>query len=260
MGNSSLWNFICEVIVFEKDEGKESEGLSNKFCIYIIYPLCTGHLCVLWMELSCICLALTESSMVWVLLYAFLISKIHTANYTYCLNLMNERYWHIIVSLSLQLLLAYVSTMRYEGPEVDRASVDHDAKALYKAGEKKLGTDEKTFIRIFSERSRAHLAAVSSAYHSMYSRKLKKVSWLHLRNLFKFPIVVNQCIAIVTGCKKWNLWTLWVCSLDYFAMCWESSNILCKGTSYICLNSYQVIIMMTILPIILIYSWTHVSD
>lgn len=66
--------------------------------------------------------------------------------------------------------------MRYEGPEVDRASVDHDAKALYKAGEKKLGTDEKTFIRIFSERSRAHLAAVSSAYHSMYSRKLKKVS------------------------------------------------------------------------------------
>lgn len=66
--------------------------------------------------------------------------------------------------------------MRYEGPEVDRTSVDHDAKALYKAGEKKLGTDEKTFIRIFAERSRTHLAAVSSAYHNMYSRKLKKVS------------------------------------------------------------------------------------
>lgn len=50
-----------------------------------------------------------------------------------------------------------------------------DAKALYRAGEKKLGTDEKTFIEIFSERSRAHLAAVSSAYHDMYGHALEKV-------------------------------------------------------------------------------------
>lgn len=73
------------------------------------------------------------------------------------------------------MLLAYVSTPRYEGPEVDRASVEHDAKALFKAGERKLGTDENTFMRIFSERSRAHLAAVSAAYHSMYGNSLKKV-------------------------------------------------------------------------------------
>lgn len=57
--------------------------------------------------------------------------------------------------------------------------IEHDAKALYKAGEKKLGTDEKTFIRIFSERSRAHLATVDSVYHKMYGKSLKKVKSLH---------------------------------------------------------------------------------
>ncbi|KAK2986652.1 hypothetical protein RJ640_010108 [Escallonia rubra] len=74
-----------------------------------------------------------------------------------------------------QLLLAYVTTPRYEGPEVDRMAVEKDAKALFKAGEKRLGTDEKTFRSIFSERSRAHLAAVSAAYHNMYGNSLKKV-------------------------------------------------------------------------------------
>ncbi|KAL5545245.1 hypothetical protein UlMin_009029 [Ulmus minor] len=73
-----------------------------------------------------------------------------------------------------KLLLAYVSTQRYEGLEVDRETAAMDAKALYKAGEKKLGTDEKTFIRIFSERSRAHMAVVASAYRDMYGSSLKQ--------------------------------------------------------------------------------------
>ncbi|XP_059643275.1 annexin D5-like [Cornus florida] len=73
-----------------------------------------------------------------------------------------------------KLLLAYVSTSRYEGTEVDKEMAEKDAKALFKAGEKKIGTDEKTFIRIFSERSRAHLVAINSAYHNMYGNTLKK--------------------------------------------------------------------------------------
>ncbi|XP_009779852.1 annexin D5-like [Nicotiana tabacum] len=93
-----------------------------------------------------------------------------------------------------QLLLAYARTMRYEGPEVDRASVEHDAKALYKAGEKKLGTDEKAFIRIFSERSRAHLAAVSAAYHSMYANSLKKAVKSETSGPFEFALLtILQC-------------------------------------------------------------------
>ena len=72
-------------------------------------------------------------------------------------------------------MLAYVSTPRYEGLEFDTEIAAKDSKALFKAGEKKLGTDEKTFIHIFSERSRAQLAAIISAYHDMYGNSLKKV-------------------------------------------------------------------------------------
>jgi annexin D len=52
--------------------------------------------------------------------------------------------------------------------------VEEDAKLLYKSGEKRIGTDEKTFIRIFSERSSTHLAAVNSAYTS-FGKSLEKV-------------------------------------------------------------------------------------
>ncbi|WOG97087.1 hypothetical protein DCAR_0416426 [Daucus carota subsp. sativus] len=73
-----------------------------------------------------------------------------------------------------KILLAYLSAPRYQGAEIDRGLVAEDAKALFKAGEKKLGTNEKVFVRIFSERSPAHLIAVSSAYHDMYGNSLNK--------------------------------------------------------------------------------------
>ncbi|KAL0409060.1 UNVERIFIED_CONTAM: Annexin D5 [Sesamum radiatum] len=93
-----------------------------------------------------------------------------------------------------KLLLACISSMRYEGPEVDRAMAEHDAKSLYKAGEKRLGTDEKTFIHIFSERSRAHLAAVASAYHSMYGNSLKKAIKSETSGNFEFALLtILQC-------------------------------------------------------------------
>ncbi|GER51823.1 annexin [Striga asiatica] len=87
------------------------------------------------------------------------------------------------------LLLAYVSAVRYEGPEFDRGVAEHDAKTLYKAGEKKLGTDEKTFVRIFSERSRAHLVAISSAYHSMYGKSLEKAIKSETSGYFEFGLL-----------------------------------------------------------------------
>ncbi|XP_054808251.1 annexin D5-like isoform X2 [Prosopis cineraria] len=50
-----------------------------------------------------------------------------------------------------------------------------DAMDLYKAGERKmLGTDEKTFIRIFSDRSRTHLAAIAKAYERNNGNSLEK--------------------------------------------------------------------------------------
>lgn len=80
--------------------------------------------------------------------------------------------------LGVQMLLKYLATPRYEGPEVDQVMAGDDARALYKAGEKRLGTDEKTFIRIFCERSRAHLAAISEAYMRLYEKPLEKVNLL----------------------------------------------------------------------------------
>lgn len=73
-----------------------------------------------------------------------------------------------------KILLAYVSTPRHEGPEVNREMAENDAKVLYKAGEKKLGTDEKTFVQIFSQRSAAQLAAINHFYHANYGHSLKK--------------------------------------------------------------------------------------
>lgn len=73
-----------------------------------------------------------------------------------------------------KILLAYVSTPRHEGPEVNREMAENDAKVLYKAGEKKLGTDEKTFVQIFSQRNAAQLAAINHFYHANYGHSLKK--------------------------------------------------------------------------------------
>ncbi|KAI3778743.1 hypothetical protein L2E82_08126 [Cichorium intybus] len=93
-----------------------------------------------------------------------------------------------------QLLLAYLSTPRSEGLEVDRTMVDYDAKSLFKAGEKRLGTDEKTFRVIFSSRSRAHIAAVSSAYHSTYGSTLKKAVKGETSGHFEHALVtILQC-------------------------------------------------------------------
>jgi annexin A7/11 len=72
-------------------------------------------------------------------------------------------------------LLAYVGIPRYEGPEVDPSAAASDARELHRAGEKRLGTDERTFIRIFSERSWAHMASVAAAYQHMFAQSLEKV-------------------------------------------------------------------------------------
>ncbi|CAK8579785.1 unnamed protein product [Lathyrus sativus] len=73
-----------------------------------------------------------------------------------------------------KILLAYVSTPRHESPEVDKEMAENDAVVLYKAGEKRLGTDGKTFVRIISERSAAQLATINQFYRSKYGHSLKK--------------------------------------------------------------------------------------
>ncbi|CAN1339206.1 Annexin D5 [Linum perenne] len=110
-----------------------------------------------------------------------------------------------------KMLLAYVSTPRYEGWEVDRATAENDAKALYRAGEKKLGTDENTFINIFSSRSAAQLAAVDAAYTNFYGHSLTKK-----KVLYPYQAVKKE----TSGQFKKALLTVLLCSQNpaqYFA-------------------------------------------
>lgn len=93
-----------------------------------------------------------------------------------------------------KLLLAYVSIARYEGPETDKQLAEHDAKSLFHAGEKMIGTDEDTFIRIFSQHSRAQLVAVASAYHKVYADSLEKAIKGETSGLFRFALLtILQC-------------------------------------------------------------------
>ncbi|KAK7290198.1 hypothetical protein RIF29_04442 [Crotalaria pallida] len=100
------------------------------------------------------------------------------------------------LSILSQILLAYVTTPRHEGPEVNREIADMDAKVLYKAGEKKLGIDEKTFVQIFSERSAAHLAAISFSYQNKYGHSLEKAVKKETSGLFA------QALKTIIQCSK----------------------------------------------------------
>ncbi|KAJ0049692.1 hypothetical protein Pint_16877 [Pistacia integerrima] len=92
-----------------------------------------------------------------------------------------------------KLLLAYVSPPFDENPLVNKQTAESDANALYRAGEKRFGTDEKTFIRIFSERSRAHLAEVANLYNK-HGSSLQKAVKKETSGLFEFALLtILQC-------------------------------------------------------------------
>ncbi|XP_019100946.1 PREDICTED: annexin D5-like [Camelina sativa] len=74
-----------------------------------------------------------------------------------------------------RVLLAYLNTTRYEGPEIDNASVENDARTLKSAVARKHKSDDQTLIQIFTDRSRTHLVAVRSTYRSMFGKELGKV-------------------------------------------------------------------------------------
>ncbi|OMO60828.1 Annexin [Corchorus capsularis] len=96
-----------------------------------------------------------------------------------------------------KLMLAFITTSRYEGPEYDEALVENDAKALHKAA-KKFGLEEKTFIQIFSERSRAHLAAVINAYQQMFKKPLDKAIRNDTHKSFEYALkTIARCAESV---------------------------------------------------------------
>ncbi|VDD79611.1 unnamed protein product [Mesocestoides corti] len=55
---------------------------------------------------------------------------------------------------------------------VDRRAAEADAQKLYDAGEKKLGTDEETFINILCTRSAWQIQAINKAYEKISKKRL----------------------------------------------------------------------------------------
>jgi annexin A7/11 len=72
------------------------------------------------------------------------------------------------------LLVALLQCNRSMNPNPDPNQCESDAQALYNAGEGRLGTDEPTFIRIFSQRSAAELAMINDCYTRTRGRGLLK--------------------------------------------------------------------------------------
>ena len=62
------------------------------------------------------------------------------------------------------LLIAVLQCNRDSSHQVDHGKILKDVKDLYDSGENKLGTDEETFIRIFSLRSAEELRSIAAEY------------------------------------------------------------------------------------------------
>ncbi|OQV25456.1 Annexin A4 [Hypsibius exemplaris] len=74
-----------------------------------------------------------------------------------------------------RIMIAGLTGARQEGNQVDIAKAQADAKDLQAAGPKKWGTDESTFITIFSLRSLAHLKVVFDEFNRLTSTNIEKV-------------------------------------------------------------------------------------
>ncbi|KAF8089768.1 hypothetical protein N665_0497s0011 [Sinapis alba] len=93
-----------------------------------------------------------------------------------------------------RVLLAYLNTTRYEGPEIDDKIVENDARSLKKAVARKHKSDDQTLIQIFTDRSRTHLVALRSTYRSMFGKELGKAIRDETRGNFEHVLLtILQC-------------------------------------------------------------------
>ena len=71
-----------------------------------------------------------------------------------------------------KLLISLIQANRSMNPVPDPMMCQNDAQALYAAGEGRWGTDESTFIRIFTQRSAAELDLISRNYQQFRGKTL----------------------------------------------------------------------------------------
>ncbi|KAH9284415.1 Annexin B11 [Echinococcus granulosus] len=72
-----------------------------------------------------------------------------------------------------KILVALLQAQREEGTPVSVNCAAADAEALYKAGEKRLGTEEAVFTRILTQRSFEQIKAICQCYQQKYGKSLE---------------------------------------------------------------------------------------
>ena len=73
-----------------------------------------------------------------------------------------------------KLLVSLLYSQRSQNPVPNQQQCMMDAQALYKAGEKRWGTDESVFNQIFSTRSNAEIACINQCYINLRGKGLDK--------------------------------------------------------------------------------------
>jgi len=95
-----------------------------------------------------------------------------------------------------RLLVILLQASRQQG--VQAGNIESDAKALFKAGEEKFGTDEQQFVTILGNRSAEHLRKVFDAYMKMagyeMEESIKRETSGNLRDLL---LAVVKCARSV---------------------------------------------------------------
>ena len=71
-----------------------------------------------------------------------------------------------------KLLVAILQCTRSENTVANLPMCQTDAQALYQAGEGRWGTDESTFIRIFTQRSAAEMITIANCYQQSRGKSL----------------------------------------------------------------------------------------
>ena len=96
-----------------------------------------------------------------------------------------------------KLLVSLLYSQRSQNPVPNQQQCMMDAQALYKAGEKRWGTDESVFNQIFSTRSNAEIACINQCYINLRGKGLDKVIDNEfsgdVKKLFKtlFKVLIN---------------------------------------------------------------------
>jgi hypothetical protein len=88
--------------------------------------------------------------------------------------------------------------------EVEKDKIDSDVEKLYKAGEGKFGTDEKTFIEILTHRSFEHLVKVTEKYKEKHKTTLESAIKSETSGWFETALIACIDLPQVYWAKRMN--------------------------------------------------------